>query len=562
MPRYTYKPRATGITPQRHKAWQEKHLPPLDKLCDEDLAHVRAYVEAISTAKRWKTGKTYDRIVRRLGRAGRPTLGKGHVRRVYLALVATGELPRDERVLRRLRLKPARTQSGIVPISVMVKPAPCPGRCIFCPTDTRMPKSYLSNEPAGQRALTLQFDPYRQTEQRLNALRNIGHPVGKVELIVLGGTWSSYEREYQAWFVKRMLDALNEQEAPSLSEAQTLNETAPHRNTGLVIETRPDYVTADEIRWLRQLGVTRVQLGLQSADDDILRLNKRGHTVEEVRRAVRQLRSAGFKIALHWMPNLLGATLASDRADFQRIWADPALRPDELKIYPTGLMRDTELYDHYLRGDYTPYAEADLRALLADCMAHVPEYCRVNRVMRDIPAPEIVEGTTTSNLRQLVEQDLRTVGTPSRDIRAREVRGRRVSLTDISYETLTYETDHSREHFLSAVTDDDKLAGFLRLSLPTTPNILPELDGCAMIRQVQVYGQSIAVGAAEEGRAQHRGIGTTLIKRAFQVTQQAGFERIAVIASVGTREYYRRFGFKLDGLYMTRPLPTASATVE
>ncbi|NDJ35832.1 MAG: tRNA uridine(34) 5-carboxymethylaminomethyl modification radical SAM/GNAT enzyme Elp3 [Chloroflexi bacterium] len=548
MPRHTYTPRATGITPERRAQWLARHTTPLD--LDEEANHIHAYIEALLAVDNWDRQASYDHLVRQMGREGRPTYSKAVLRRAYLRLVDAGALPHNPVVLSRLRTRPVRTASGIVPISVMVEPAPCPGKCIFCPTDTRMPKSYLSNEPAGQRALTLQFDPYAQTRQRIMALQAIGHTVDKVELIVLGGTWSSYPRDYQTWFVRRMFDALNDSESASLEEAHMRNETARHRSTGLVIETRPDCITVEEIRHLRRLGVTRVQIGLQSTDDGILSLNKRGHTVEEVRRAVRMLRGAGFKITLHWMPNLFGATPESDRADFARLWSDPGLRPDELKIYPTGLLRGTELYALYEKGHYQPYSEEALTRLLADCLAQVPEYCRVNRVMRDIPAPEIVEGTRTSNLRQIVEQRLNEQGRPSRDIRSREVRYQQVD--DVTIQRLDYTTDHSREVFLSAVTPGDRLAAFLRLSLPDGESVLAELANTALIRQVQVYGPTRAIGADAGGAAQHQGLGTTLINQALAAAGAAGYASAAVIAAVGTRPYYRRFGFETEGLYMVR----------
>lgn len=548
-PKYQFTPRAKGTSLQQQADWRARNVRPIDLAQEAD--HFLAYLEAIKAAKTFDSA-FFNRLARRLAREGHPMIGKTRLRRGYLALVEAGMLEPDQRLLRRLTLKPTRTLSGVAPVTVLTKPHPCPGRCIFCPDDVRMPKSYLSNEPGAMRALMLDFDPFIQTDERLRVMQRNGHTTDKVELLILGGTWSSYPADYQEWFVRRCFDAMNGTDSQTLEEAHRLNEQADHRNTGIVIETRPDHITLEEVHRLRRLGVTRVQLGVQTLDDRISALNRRGETADDVRRAVRLLRSAGFKIALHWMPNLLGATLESDLEDFRRFWTDPALCPDEMKLYPTGLLRGTELYDHYQRGDYRPYTEDELSNLLAACKQLVPEYCRLNRVMRDIPAPEIAEGVTTSNLRQIVQQRLKAAGTPCRCIRCREVRRETIDPDTIRFDSLIYDTDHSRELFLSAVTPEDKLAGFLRLSMPTTPTPIEEINGQAMIRQVQVYGLALPLSNSEDGRAQHQGLGGHLIEQAVGEARQAGFNQIAVIAAVGTREYYRRHGFELGSLYMNR----------
>jgi elongator complex protein 3 len=375
-------------------------------------------------------------------------------------------------------------------------------------------------------------------------------------LLILGATWSAYPHKYQEWFIQRCLDALNGAESASLADAQRANESAAHRNVGLVIETRPDNITMAEVQRLRWLGVTKVQLGAQSLDDRILALNKRGHDVQATRRAVRLLRLAGFKLHLHWMPNLLGATPASDRADFRRLWDDPALSPDEIKIYPCSLIESTKLYTHYQRGEYRPYTEDELTELLIDCKTSVPPYCRINRVIRDIPANYIVAGSTASHLRIVVQRELKQRGLQCHCIRCREVRNELFDADALRLETTVYSTDATTEHFMSYVTPHAKLAGFLRLSLPspdaTHAEILDELRGCAVIREVHVYGPALEIGEASHGEAQHTGLGTRLIEQATQVERDAGFKRIAVISAIGTREYYRKLGFELGELYMAR----------
>ncbi|MBX7233057.1 MAG: tRNA uridine(34) 5-carboxymethylaminomethyl modification radical SAM/GNAT enzyme Elp3 [Caldilineales bacterium] len=474
----------------------------------------------------------------------------------YRQLVTAGKIEPDRRLEQGLRLKPVRTSSGVAPVTVLTKPYACPGECIFCPTFVSMPKSYVPDEPGSLRALQNEFDPFRQTSSRLHSFRQVGHSTDKVELLILGGTWSAYPRDYQSWFVQRCLDAMNGCDSVSLAEAQRLNENAGQRNVGLVIETRPDAISPREVLHLRRLGVTKVQLGLQSLDDRILALNKRGHTAAEMRQAVRLLRGAGFKIVLHWMANLYGDTLESDYEDFQRLWSDPAIRPDELKIYPNSLLKETELYGYYERGLYLPYEEADLVALIARCKPHVPPYCRINRVFRDIPSPNIVAGNKKTNLRQLVQEHMRQRGMVCRCLRCREVRGQEVAFEQLRLDVLSYDTDINRELFLSFVTPDDKVAGFLRLSLPNSPGVvpIPEIQGAAMIRELHVYGPALGLGSDSAGEAQHLGLGRRLVEHARDLARAAGYPALAVISAIGTRGYYRRLGFEMGELYMVQTL--------
>ena len=502
----------------------------------------------------------------------------------YRQLVNSGEWPEDADLLASIRMKPVRTLSGVTTVTVLTKPYPCPGQCIFCPTEERMPKSYLSDEPGARRGLQHAFDPFDQVASRLQALKDVGHPIEKIELLILGGTWSSYRRDYQEWFVQRCFDAMNGVDSPNLIEAQHVNETDAHRNVGLVIETRPDEITPAELAWLRYLGVTKLQMGAQSLDDTVLRLNKRGHTALETLRASALLRAAGFKIVLHWMPNLLGATLANDDADFRRLWQpagpDSGFCPDEIKIYPCQLLENAELYQYWQRGEYQPYSEQDLVKLIADIKPSIPRYCRVNRVIRDIPSTHVVAGNKRTSLRMDVADELARRGTPCECLRCREVRGHGVDPGTLRLDELIYTAAYAEEHFLSYVTPEDQVAGYLRLSLPmhrarveqlepegplseTGKPLklfsdialnLPDLKGAALIREVHIYGQSLPVGSEQHGAAQHIGLGTHLIQIAGEIARAHGFKRIAVIAAVGTRQYYRGRGFDMGELYMVKAL--------
>jgi len=520
-----------------------------------------------------RAGRDVMRALRSFPAPGGGYLSKAMLVAAYQQMVDDDLIEEDAALLERIRMKPVRTLSGVTTVTVLTKPYPCPGKCIFCPTDVRMPKSYLPDEPGAMRGLEHNFDPYAQVASRLASLENLGHPTDKIELLILGGTWSSYRRDYQEWFIKRCFDALNESNhrergenpketsvnsVPSvvnLSQTQAQNETAPHRNVGLVIETRPDEITPDELRWLRHLGVTKVQMGAQSLDDHILEVNKRGHDVASTRKAVALLRAAGFKIVLHWMPNLLGATPESDHVDFARLW--DGFCPDEIKIYPNQLLANAELYEYWQRGEFTPYTTQELIDLIADVKPSIPRYCRVNRVIRDIPSNNVVEGNRRTSLRQDIHDEMKRRGTRCECVRCREVRGKPVSADQLRLDDLVYQTGTAEEHFISFVTPDDGLAGFIRLSLPNADSPqtgLRDLDGAALIREVHVYGQSLPVGAEQVGAAQHAGLGTRLLQEADAVAKAHGYGCMAVISAVGTRPYYLDRGFERGELYLTKSI--------
>ncbi len=526
-----------------------------------------------------RQGRRLDRALRSHPLPDGRLIAKHVLVAAYKKLVSDGRWQEDPEFLARIRMKPVRTLSGVTTVTVLTKAYPCPGKCVFCPSENYMPKSYLADEPGAARAFQNKFDPYDQVRSRITEYESVGHPNEKIELLILGGTWSAYTRAYQEWFIRRCFNAMNtgspgaEEEMQQklepdekgksalpplddLKAAHLHNEKAAHRNVGLVIETRPDEITPSEIRWLRHLGVTKVQMGAQSLDDRVLNLNLRGHKAADTLKAVTLLRAAGFKIVLHWMPNLLGATLESDRLDFARLWSE-GFAPDELKIYPTQLLETADLYHYWQRGEYTPYTSAELIDLIADIKTTIPEYCRVNRIIRDIPSTHVVEGNKRTSLRQDVHAEMKKRGQACRCIRCREVKTRQVEVQELMLGDFVYHPSSAEEHFISFTTSDDKLAGYLRLSLPdeNAPKLeIPDLEDAALIREVHVYGQSLSLGAEKSGAAQHIGLGTRLLLEAEKTARLKGYKKMAVIAAIGTRLYYEKRGFQRGEFYMTRDI--------
>ncbi len=532
----------------------------------------------------------------------------------------------ERRLFATLRMKPRRTASGVATITVITKPAVCSGNCLYCPNDVRMPKSYLHREPACQRAERNYFDPYLQVASRLRALEQMGHVCDKVELIILGGSWSDYPTGYQVWFVNELFRALNEAPVETdalkerkahyreagidgrdevlakqtrdvqaavndgvldfnsavrqfygsgsawedaalwqtasmteLAKHQRVNEKAAHRVVGLVVETRPETLDAPTLEHLRALGCTKVQIGVQSLRPEVLELNGRHTGESDLRRAFELLRIFGFKIHTHFMVNLYGSDIAGDEADYARFVSEAAFQPDEVKLYPCVLVEGTGLVRRYETGEWRPYAEEELVELLARDVLVTPPFTRVSRMIRDISAVDIMAGSKKTNLRQLVEASDTLKAGDVREIRFREIAGEEIDVSSLVLDTVAYETTNTSERFLQWITPEGKIAGFLRLSLPHEDYLLahaielPDELGCAMIREVHVYGQ-VANLHRSDGSAQHLGLGRRLVERACELAREAGFGRINVISSVGTRDYYRKLGFVDGALYQTREL--------
>ena len=546
-----------------------------------------------------------------------------------------GVSPAEEALLvRTLQVKPRRTASGVATVTVLTKPWPCSSACLYCPNDVRMPKSYLHDEPACQRAERNWFDPYLQVTARLRTLHQMGHVTDKVELIVLGGTWSDYPEAYQIWYMHELFRALNdmgceatverESEArrgqyhsagiacerddladwaaeaqarvtagdasynetvrslyacgthvdgngwvaaaqwqtatfPQLEALQRKNESTEHRCVGLVVETRPDAVTPNRLATLRRLGCTKLQMGIQSLDERILAANHRGIGVDRMQQAFELARIFGFKTHAHFMTNLLGATPESDAADYRRMVEHPAFKPDEIKLYPCALVDGTGLVAHWRDGSWRPYTEQELVNLLAEDVLATPPFTRISRMIRDISAHDIMTGNKKVNLRQLVDLELAKRAQPVQEIRSREIAFGAAANDELSLSEVAYETTNTHEVFLQWVTPDNRIAGFLRLSMPNADYVnahatdLPINAGEAMIREVHVYGRVAGLHQGGEN-AQHRGLGRMLIERACDIARENGYTAINVISAIGTRGYYRKQGFTDNGLYQQRSL--------
>ncbi len=443
-----------------------------------------------------------------------------------------------------LRTRPVRSLSGVVNVSVLTKPYPCPGKCLYCPIEKGIPKSYVSGEPAVERAKKLNYDPYRQVEKRLEMLTAEGHPTDKVELRIVGGTWSYYPKKYQEWFVKRCFDACNKRDATSLTRAQEINEKTKHRIVGLSVETRPDFVAPAEIKWLRRLGVTMVELGVQSIYDDVLKKNLRGHGVKETGSATKLLKDAGFKVLYQMMPNLAGSTPSRDLKMFKVLFSDSRFRPDLLKIYPCALVKEASLYRWWQKGKYKPYTEKKLVTLVKSIKKIVPYYVRIQRITRDIPSQSIVSGPAKiSNLRQMVAGNCRC-------IRCREVKDGYNPKEKLKLFRDDYDASDGKEIFLTFENKNRlKLYSLLRLRIAS--------QNTAVIREVHTYGQlqPIGLGLVSTVSPQHKGLGKKLIMEAEKIAaKEFGLKKILVISGVGARNYYRKLSYRLENTYMVKEI--------
>ncbi len=517
----------------------------------------------------------------------------------YSTLVQEGQMLDDLRIRKVLRKRAVRSLSGVSVISLLTKFWWCPGKCVYCPTYEWLPKSYISDEPAVQRAEMNEFDPFRQIQNRLQSLRMTGNAISKCDVRIIGGTWSVYPVAYQEDFIREIYDAhtafsyrniwqketidantpfasaatvVDPDWIPSqtLAKAKLRNETAMSRVIGMAIETRPDWITPEEIIRLRRYGVTRVEIGYQTTHDHINELNKRGHGNKESIEATKLLKDAGFKVVVHMMPGLIGATPELDLSSMAEIFANPDYRPDELKIYPMVVTPNSELTEIWQRGEFLPYEDTILIPLMAELQGVIPEYVRLNRMYRDIPAHEILAGSKLANLRQVTEIAMRARGIIRHDISAREIRARANNPHDAIIDVSMYEASGGHEYFIQMIDPLDRtLFGVCRLRVPSQIftldlHFIPELDGAAIIRELHVFWDQIPVGVKSitENKTlpqvsiagQHMGMGKRMLQKCEDILNEKypSVKKLAVISWVGAREYYLSRGYELSSEYMMK----------
>jgi len=456
--------------------------------------------------------------------------------------------PSVKRLEDLLRTRPIRSLSGIVNVSVLTKPYPCPGKCLYCPIEKGIPKSYVSGEPAVERAKKLNYDPYLQVKKRIEMLKSEGHPTDKIELRIVGGTWSFYPKKYQNWFVKKCFDACNEKNAKNLKEAQEKNEKAKYRIVGLSIETRPDFINTQEIKQLRKLGMTMVELGVQSIYDNVLKINLRGHGIRETILATKLLKDAGFKVLYQMMPNLPGSNFKKDEKMFEELFSNPDFQPDLLKIYPCALLKEAPLYKLWKAGKYKPYTDNQLIDFIKSIKKKIPYYVRIQRITRDIPSQRIlVGGAKISNLRQILAEKIKKENWRCHCIRCREVKEKYNPEEKVYLFRQDYEASGGKEIFLSFENRNrTKLYSLLRLRITS--------QNKAIVREIHTYGQLVPV--AEKNLApQHRGFGKKIIKETEKIAKKEfDLNKIAVISGFGARNYFRKLGYKLENTYMIKNL--------
>ena len=500
---------------------------------------------------------------------------------VYQELIKEGRVSADQNLEELLIKRQVRTLSGVAPVAVLTKPYPCPGECAYCPDEEDIPKSYLSNEPAVMRAIRNQYNPYTQVQLRLKALEENGHSPTKIELIVIGGSWSVLPEKYKYWYIKECFRAANQYSSSrvlgldqdtidaskkelnkasvkelreKLKQEQNKNEKKKYKMVGITLETRPDFINEKEVTQMREVGCTRVELGVQMVDDEILETNKRGHGVAEIARATQLLRDKGFKITYHIMPGLPGSDCQRDVNAFRRLFTDERFQPDQIKFYPTVVTQGSLLYTWWQQGKYQPYTDQQLKELIKECKQIIPPYVRIIRLIRDIPEESIVAGNRITNLRQLIKEE----GVECRCIRCREAGKQRLQKEDIKLTVHRYQASGGEEYFLSYTSPDEKvLYGFCRLRIPPSKgkDVFSALQGAALIRELHVYGKLVPVGE-QESKVQHTGLGRMLMEEAERVAEENGSTKIAVISGVGVRDYYRKMGYRLQDTYMVKKLDT------
>jgi elongator complex protein 3 len=446
-------------------------------------------------------------------------------------------------------IKPTRTISGVTPVAVMLPPKKCEhGTCVYCPS-LDAPQSYTPKSPAVLRAIELNYNPFKQVVSRLNSFKAMNHPTDKIELIVMGGTFLSFPEKFQHNFIKKCYDALNEKSSKDLNEAKKLNEKAKHRCVALCIETRPDICSDKEIERMLEFGATRCELGVQIIDDDIYKKINRGHTVKDVVAATARLKDAGFKVGYHIMPGLPGSNHKKDLEMFKKLFSDKRFMPDQIKIYPCQVIKGSELEKWYHKGEYAPYTEDEILDLLIKMKKIVPEYCRIMRVMREIPPAYLVAGAKHIDLRKVLQERMQKEKKICKCIRCREIgfveRDGKIKINwNLHLDTSDYSASDGKEYFLQLVNPIHVIFALCRLRIK---------DGEAMIRELHTFGKQVAL-KEHSNEIQHHGLGKQLMNEAESIAKKENCNLIRVISGVGVREYYRKLGYSLSGEYMTKNL--------
>lgn len=502
------------------------------------------------------------------GKLKLPLPTNADLREHYEKMVAKRKIKRNLEFEEILLSRKIRTQSGVAVVAVLTKSYPCPGKCLYCPTEKNMPKSYLSNEPAVMRAIASKFDPYLQVWNRLRSLELNGHKTDKIELIVMGGTFSYLPKNYQRWFIAECFRACNDygvykvykvkKSIKSLKKLdylllreQNRNEKTKHRIVGLTLETRPDYIDKNEILNFRKLGCTRVELGVQSIFDDVLKLSRRGHGVAATIKATRLLKDAGFKINYHIMPGLPGSNLKKDYEMFKELFNNPDFQPDMLKIYPTVVVKNSALHNFWKKSEYKPLTDKQFEKFILKVKNEIiPSYVRISRLIRDVPVTSIVAGPKISNLRQMIAKKSKC-----RCIRCQEV-GADYNIKDkLVLDRIDYEASGGREIFLQFVNspspfgrgikgEGSKLFALLRLRIS---------DNTAIVREVHTYGKLAQINKKDKNSPQHMGLGKKLMQEAEKIAKEEfNLDKIVVISGVGVRDYYRKLGYRLKDTYMVK----------
>jgi len=465
-----------------------------------------------------------------------------------------------------LKTKSMRTISGIAVVAVMIKPYPCPNQsCIYCPTFSDVPKSYTGHEPSTMRGIQNDYDPYLQVKTRLNQLELIGHATDKILLSLKGGTVTYLPYEYQLSFVHRCLEALCDERYSDFEELKRAVETAQRKLVGIIVETRPDYSKISHTDDMLHLGVTTVELGVQTIFDDVYEICKRGHTVQDVIEATRILKDAGIKVAFHVMPGLPGSNVERDLKMFQEIFENPFFKPDNLKIYPCLVIKDTELYELWQSGNYKPYNTETMTSLLSQVLPNIPRWVRIQRIQRDISAKMIEDGVKKGNLRELAHQELSKSGITCSCIRCREqgIVHRKSGITPKpeNLEIIIEKNDASEgiENFISYEdTKQDILLGLIRLRVPSEKAHRKEITETmtTIVRELRVFGELVPIGKKPNlHQVQHRKIGELLLNEAERLSREHyDVAKISVLSGLGVRQWFYKQGYARDGAYVSKYL--------